>query len=367
VATLVALGLAELLVRVAMPVPRVPGQLYFRDAGGVERDRSEALALGLIAPVHAPPGAPAPPRPRTTFAPGARFFVCYRDPDVLRRDWLDARGCVEVAFSRWGIREREEIGPDKPPGQRRVVCIGDSFTMGWGVRAEDTWVRRVEEILRRDGADVRTVNCGAAGAIVADEYAWALQHRFGAFQPDLVLVTLCLNDLLPTSGGLCQLAPPRPPTGSALLDGMLARFGPGPLDLDPTVDWVGLLMAEPAGSPLYSDDVPHAAMWSQGTPKRALREMRDWCRQRGIPFVVSLWPFLQGLGEGQYYPFAKIHDLVGAFCAEEGIPLLDLLPVLRGHRPEDLWVTPADMHANPRAQRLAAAAIAPFVGPRLPR
>ncbi len=353
-ATVAALGLAEGAARL-LPAPRTLGEHYFRDSEGRERDRSEALQLGIIAPVV------GGPRPRATFAPGSRFYLCYRDHEVLARPWLDARGCVEIAFSSHGIREREEIGFDKPKGQRRVVCIGDSFTMGWGVRAEDTWVRLLETDLRQGSADVRTVNCGGAGAIVADEYAWALEDRFHRFQPDVVVVTLCLNDLLGTSGGLCQLGPPSPRTGSALLDRMQALFGPGPLDLDPGIDWVGLLLAEPATSPLFGPDVPWEAMWAQGGPQRALTRMRDWCRERRLPFAVIVWPFLQGLGHGQFYPFASMHERVTAFCALEGIPCLDLLPTLRGQRPEDLWVTPADLHANPTAQRLATTAIAPFV------
>lgn len=352
-ATAIALLLGELVAR-WLPEPRTLGAVYFRDPAGVERTRDEAAALGLV--VRVEPN----PRERWTFAPGRSFFICYRDHQQLRRNWLDDRGCVEVAFSRWGIREREELGHDKPPGQKRVVCIGDSFTLGWGIPVEDTWVRRLEAPLRGDGSDVRTLNCGGAGAIVVDEYQWGLEHRFGLFQPDMVIVSVCLNDLMPTSGGLCQLRPQRR-SGSALLDRLAGLLGPGPLDLDPSIDWVGLLLAQPADSPLYGPDVPYDAMWSQGTPQRSLLRMQAWCSERRMPLLVVVWPFLQGLGPGEFYPFAPMHERVRAFCEENSIPFLDLLPVLRGHRPEDLWVTPADLHANPMAQALAVQALAPFV------
>jgi hypothetical protein len=38
-----------------------------------------------------------------------------------------------------------------------------------------------------------------------------------------------------------------------------------------------------------------------------------------------------------------------------------VLPALAGTRDEELWVTPADMHANPRAHALALTPIAAFV------
>jgi hypothetical protein len=41
------------------------------------------------------------------------------------------------------------------------------------------------------------------------------------------------------------------------------------------------------------------------------------------------------------------------------------LPILQTEPAEGLWVTPADMHANPRAQRLVLPAITSFARPLL--
>jgi hypothetical protein len=298
-----------------------------------------------------------------------RGYLCYSDQQKLHRDWLDADGCVEVRMNAWGLRERDDITPDnKQPGERRIVCIGDSFTFGWGVPVEKCWVRLLEDALRKDGKNVRTVNCGAAGALVTDEYWWGLQHRFSAFQPDCVVVTLCLNDLLP-SNGLCVLGAPSPkPSGILLLDYFRRPFANDPLALDPKVDWVELLLhlsrEQTDAGRMTGPDTPFEAMWSQGTPQASLRAMRDWCAARKVTFLVVLWPFLQGLGDGEFYPFTKMHELVGAFCQQEGVPFLDLLPVLRGHRASDLWVTPADMHPNPKAQTIVIPQLTTFIASR---
>lgn len=351
--------LAELVLRL-LPEPLPLGRLSYQTATGEPvPDLAAAVAKGFVVPVD-----PAVvPRPRFMFRPSLDFFLCYTDHERLRRPWFDAAGRVPVHINAAGIRDRDDIGPGKPAGQRRIVCLGDSFTFGWGVRDEDGWVRRLETELRRDGADIRTVNCGAAGALCVDEYAAGLQHRFGAFQPDLVITTLCLNDLLPSSG-LCLVDPVRP-TGSRLLDRLRAAFGRSALDLDPARDWVGELLAldRAAGeaSGYYGPDAPFAAMWSQGAPQRALRAMAQWCRDHGCPLLVVLWPFLQGLGPGRHYPFERMHQLVAAECAAADIPFLDLLPELRATPAEQLWVTPADMHANPLAQQLVTPALARFV------
>ncbi len=365
-ATLIALGAGELLLRLLVPGPRPPlGQLSYATADGQPITFAEGLQRGLIVPV--PPPLPMD-RPRFMFAPGNTFFLCYTDNDALQRAWLDGKGRVEVRINRFGLRERDEITPGKPAGQRRILCLGDSFTFGWGIPEELGWVRLLEGALRENGRDVRTVNCGAAGTVCVDEYWWGLQHRFHVFEPDAVILTICLNDLIPSSG-LNVIDPPKP-TGLRVLDLLRGALGRRALDLDPDLDWVGELLRLPkaegeAGGLYDPSNKPFEAMWSQGVPQASLRAAKAWCDARDIPFLVVLWPFLQGLGPGRHYPFQQLHNLVAADCKAAGIPFLDVLPALAATPDEKLWVTPADPHANPLAQRLALAAILPFVSAHL--
>ena len=361
-ALVVALGLAELVLRLFVPPLQPLGRQTFATMDGTPMTLLEGVAKGFI--VRVPPPTPME-RPRFMFAPGLDFYICYTDNDVLGRDWLDAGGRVLNHINRSGIRERDEVRPDnKRPGERRIVCLGDSFTFGWGLPAELGWVRRLETELRHGGRDITTVNCGAAGTVCVDEYWFGLQHRFHAFQPDAVILTLCLNDLMPSSG--VSVLGPTPNTGLRLLDRVLAAFARHPLDLDPEFPWVDRLLAlsrdvaNDSGL-AHPTEKPWEAMWPQGVPQSSLRAAKAWCDARSIPFLVVIWPFLQGLGPGRHYPFQKMHDLVAEDCATAGIPLLDVLPALRGTNSEDLWVTPADPHANPRAHELATPAIVAFV------
>jgi lysophospholipase L1-like esterase len=351
----VALGLAELTLRLMGP-SKALGVLSYADAAGNPITPGEALARGQIVEV-TPPG----PRPRTMFAPG-NFFLCYSDQDRLQRDWLDANGRIAVRINSFGLHERE-IPKVKPTSQRRIVCIGDSFTFGWGIPEDAGWVRRLENDLRRDKGDVLTINCGAAGTVCVDEYVAGLTTRFHEFGPDAVILTICLNDLIPNNG--VQLIGPAPDTGSVLLDRILMACGRTPLQLDPALDWVDYMLkmdrATADAADLTNAHKPFEAMWSQGVPQKSLREAKAFCEARKILFLVTLWPFLQGLGPGRHYPFQKLHDLVAGDCKAAGIPFLDVTPALRGTPEEELWVTPADPHANPKAQQLALAAIAAFV------
>ncbi|HEU4378126.1 MAG TPA: hypothetical protein VFR73_06095, partial [Hyphomicrobiaceae bacterium] len=155
-------------------------------------------------------------------------------------------------------------------------------------------------------------------------------------------------------------------TGFRVLDLICGALGRSRLDLDPARDWVGELLALPKQRGedegfYHVTEKPFEAMWSQGVPQACLRAMQHWCDERKIPFMTILWPFLQGLGNGRYYPFQKLHDLVAADCKAAGIPFLDVLPALANTPAEDLWVTPHDPHPNPLAQELAIRLIEPFV------
>lgn len=351
----------------ALGIPRAQGTLGWFDiqtASGeiLPLDVNVARARGFLTPVPW-----ETPRPRDMVTPGTTFHLRYHDNHILQRDWFDAEGRVRCRINRYGLRERDEITEAKPAGQRRVVCLGDSLTFGWGVPEELCWVRLLENELRRDGSDVRTINCGGTMTVCADEYWFGLKNRFVAFQPDVVVMTLCLNDLIPSSG-LFVMGPSSETKLSDVLAGKTAR---SPLDLDPTFPWVEKLLALPdaegRAAGLYGIDKPFDAMWAQQGPQRAMHDAKAFCDQRGIRLVVTLWPFLQGLGPNRWYPFQPLHDTVAAFCATEQIELVDVLPALREIPQEDLWVTPADMHPNPKGHRLATAAIHRAVASALAR
>ena len=367
IAVLVGLGLCEVALRCFVPKTKaLLGQLSYETLdGGKVATLAEAAAKGFVVEVE----PKQRPRYRAMFAPGRSFYLCYSDAEKLHRDWFDERGRVLVRINQHGVREREELGPEKKPAaQKRIVCIGDSFTFGWGIPEEQCWVRLLENQMREPGKDIRTVNCGAAGAVCVDEYWWGLRNRFHVFQPDAVIVTLCLNDLIPSSGLFVQ--GPSPNTGFRIVDLALSAFGRSPMDLDPALDWVGMLkgMSEPEAkaAQMCGVDAPFDNLWATGKPQHDLGAMKSWCERRKISLMIVLWPFLQGLGTARYYPFTSLHQEVATECKKQGIPFLDLLPALRSTDAEDLWVTPADMHANPKAQGLVMADLLRFVRANCP-
>jgi len=77
-------------------------------------------------------------------------------------------------------------------GERRVVCLGDSLTEGYGLAPEQSYPRVLERELRGRGLAVRVVNAGISGSTSASAVSrmrWQLRAR-----PDVVVLALGAND-----------------------------------------------------------------------------------------------------------------------------------------------------------------------------
>lgn len=83
---------------------------------------------------------------------------------------------------------------EKKQCQKKVLILGDSFTFGWLLDAEQTYVSRLEKFFLGQGLDYCFYNAAAGGWGVADYSAF--YEDFGnLIKPDLVLVFLNLDDI----------------------------------------------------------------------------------------------------------------------------------------------------------------------------
>lgn len=99
-----------------------------------------------------------------------------------------------VTINSHGYRGAE-FTLQKPPGIRRVLFVGDSFTYGYGADDECTIPRLVERALQGRFADVEVINAGFHGSS-SMQYELYLRKEGFALAPDLiVLVVYPGNDL----------------------------------------------------------------------------------------------------------------------------------------------------------------------------
>lgn len=263
-----------------------------------------------------------------------------------------------------GYRDAERAIP-KPAGVRRALCLGDSFTWGVGVLADDAWPPRLERLLARDeGAPWEAVNLGEPGLNTVQQAA-KLSAEGLSYEPDVVVLGYVLNDSEDADAAEARRAQdwieemrrPPPPAASVLDRSALARVVRTRL----SATRENRRRVEDFRS-MYADGY---AGWVAG--RAALRSIGGMCRERGVPLVVAVFPlFGNRLDEG--YPFAAEHAKVVQAAAESGARVVDLLPQYRGLDWKVLVVDgAADEHPNEVAHRIASQAIARAVLDVVPR
>jgi lysophospholipase L1-like esterase len=246
---------------------------------------------------------------------------------------------AEIRTNRLGCRGRE-LAADKG-ATRRVLMLGDSFTLGFGVPVESVCASVLEARLNAGAGRYEVINAGVGNYNSLMEEEWF--RRYGlALQPDVVVVMFFVNDVEPTPriSGLRQAVARRSYLYALLADRfrrILAKSG------RERYDWRRYY----AG--LYRPDAPAVP-----ANRAALGRIAAACRQRGIPLLVASIPDLHQL---RPYPFPMATAYLEQFCADAGVRCIDLLPHLEAHEPERLWVSREDTHANALANGIFAGAI----------
>jgi len=294
--------------------------------------------------------------------------------------------------SRQGLRNRE-LGP-KAPGTFRILAIGDSFTEGAGVEAEEAWPQLLEgSLARRVPRRVEVVNTGVGGWDPF-QYAQFFESRGLALEPDLVVVGffvgndaysrfLTVDSLWTAVGGrrVTREAAHRPSIRLAVflqehfhlaraLRGRAPGFAPRRSceDFSP---W--LLEAETDRLENHLARSPERDARARPNVEEILR-IRSLARVPRAPVVVALFPeesqvhealrarLLAGRNAGAYdfeMPQAMLRDMFAA----EGVPVVDLLPDFRR---DSRCLYMNDAHWNPEGQALAARVLADALLPLIP-
>jgi len=247
---------------------------------------------------------------------------------------------VDVTINRQGMRD-EEVDLDKPEGMTRIVVLGDSITFGWGVPQSLSYPEVLERLLnQRSGrggtAGVEVMNFGVGNYNTVDEFA-ILRHRALAFQPDMILLGVFIND--------AELAVATPPAG-IWQHSLFAVWLWGRVDA--LLRSVG--RREDYRTYYRQLYLPNSPGFLQ--MQEALRSMAALCRERSIPLVVALIPELHSPHSGE---FGDVYRRLRGVAEDSGLPVVDLRKALPTDvDPHRFWVSQDDSHPNAEAQKLFA-------------
>ena len=243
-----------------------------------------------------------------------------------------------------GMRN-QEITTNKPPGTCRVIVLGDSTTVGWGVHFEKTYPYLLQQSFNANPPSGRwqkyeVINTGIGNYNTAMEVA-SLKDRWLKLDPDMVLIGWYINDAEPT---------PRP------REPWLALHSYGYVWL---TSQFGNLVRNVGANKNYKDYYDSLYDPNQpGWPKcqAAFADLARVCRERNIPLKILLIPELHSLSGN--YEFTHIHDLIRNIGATNDVEVLDLINAFPpSGDPKQFWASPEDAHPNDPANELMAARI----------
>jgi lysophospholipase L1-like esterase len=279
------------------------------------------------------------------------------DPRVLFEPRPNFDGFSEgtwVTTNSQGLRERE-VPLQKPAGTRRVLFLGDSVTFGAGVRNDEPYARLLEADLQADGAgQVETINAGVVGYNTIQEQG-RLDDSGLAYQPDTVVLTFLVNDLLETFSIFDHQYEPTGPLASAKVwlrrNSNLYRFVQD-------VYW------RAAQEIRRSEDGPTEALRKRDRLEdrlATLDQVIQTTRAHGANFLLVLYPdnLDDPVSPGPAGERATMRDELIRFAQREQVPYVDLTSALgdvRDPRAREYRLK-EDPHPSPAGHRVIAEAL----------
>ena len=159
---------------------------------------------------------------QTLFMPDP--VIGYRLRPNTRTRFTTVEFDTEIAVNAQGVRDDRDIGP-KPPGERRIVVLGDSLVLSVQVDMRQTFCRLLEERLNRGGGPIhyRVINAGVQGYGPVEEMLF-YREIARAFQPDLVIETIFVgNDAEEAVTSASRIPGSTPAPVSAVTESLVSR------------------------------------------------------------------------------------------------------------------------------------------------
>lgn len=225
-----------------------------------------------------------------------------------------------------------------PDAARRILFLGSSITLGWGVEEDKTMPVVVGRLLREGGQDVTVLNAGI-GNYNAPRYVRRYLTRLADLNPTDIVVQAFVRDGEALDAG----------DGSWLLrNSQLAM-----------TLWIAAhRVFDKSGQTALTDHYtavydPKSA--SRAEMEKSLAQLAEAAKAKNIRLWMVMTPDVHDL---KTYRLGFVHDIFRDVAARNGYAWLDLKPALGDLPAEQLWAMPGDPHPNALGHELMAKAVA---------
>jgi len=246
---------------------------------------------------------------------------------------------VSIRIDEAGLRG----GPAPPPveGQRRILFLGSSITLGWGVPEAQTFSALVEKGLKDHGVDAAVMNAGI-GNYNTVRYVRRFLTRLTDLAPTDLVVQAFVRD-----GEVLE-----PANANALLRNS---------ELAMTL-WIAYHRLFDVGGE-GALEAHYREAYQPGSAgmrdfEAAFAALADYAHAHNMRLYMVMTPDVHNL---KNYQLQFVHDIFSGIANRYGYRYLDLRPFLGSMTPEQLWAMPGDPHPNAQGHRIMAEAFLPVL------
>ena len=212
---------------------------------------------------------------------------------------------------------------------KKIIMLGDSMTFGWG--ANDTF----SSLLNKKIKSYDVLNAGIGNTNTIMQINNFFNNLSDKFNYDIIILNFFINDfenVVIKNPNLLQKYSYLYTFVNNKINTVLIKF-------KLKDDWKSF----------YSENYLNLEIKNETL--FMINKLNDYCLNNNIKFVIHNIPELRDLNN---YKFENETKIIKNLAKSKKILYIDSLNKLKNYKPESLWVTPLDPHANDKAHSIIA-------------
>lgn len=307
------------------------------------------------------------------------------DPDVIYELTPGASGPswgTDVYINSDGFRRRELYKTRS--SEYRIIALGDSITFGNFLPEKYTYSYQTEQLLSDEAIDVEVFNFGVGGYDILQDVA-LLKYKGLKFNPDLVVVGFCLNDVGISSPNLQYLEKIKKWHANPLFKIRAVQLVAHLYEKIILKGWMAQQNSQKVFRKNYEDkilqigenesdllslmsklDDAYPADWYKnedriGRLRYAFKELSRLADENGFSVLITIIPWLEVDNRGAY-PYKNVHEIIKLEANNAGLDAIDLTEDFMSAGMNNLRIENDDyVHPNKLGHLIIAENIASYV------
>lgn len=242
---------------------------------------------------------------------------------------------VKFRINSMGMRGEE--APVKLFGVKRILFLGSSITLGWGVEEKDIVSEKLRQKILNTGQPVQVLNAGI-GNYNAVRYIELFLTKLKTLEPTDIVIHGFVRDAEPIETK----------SGSFLL-----KHSQLAVTLWNAYQRFVQKQGEDALVEHYRKCYDPKSESFQAM-RLKYQKLAAYAKEHKINVTFVMTPDIHNLKD---YKLGFVHDAMKQIAKENNFKYLDLLPVFSGLEAKQIWAMPGDPHPNAYGHQLMAEAI----------